>query len=280
MLTLTATEVATAVRELPALRPVVVQLIQSFDQPDIDPHTVVDEIAQDQALAARILRLANSPLYGLSTHVGSLKDAVMVLGFRTVRAAAVAISLMHCFHGRNEEGFDAVAFWKHCAAVAMAAREIAAIRHQPTDVAFTAGVIHDIGLLALLTLYPKQVMAVVDTCRHDGGLLHAREQEALGIDHSIAGAALARYWNLPDSLSGAILHHEQPEAAAADSFADVLNVANAIAHSYGLPEIPGIEAPLLSDTAMHRLGIGSPELRRVLDRLKSDLESTFQALFH
>jgi HD-like signal output (HDOD) protein len=265
--------------QLPALRPVVVKLLASFDDPRIDTQSLVHEIAEDQALCVRVLRLANSSFYGLPTHVDALREAVMILGFRTVRAVTVAVSLTECFSARPLAGIDPLAFWRHCAAVGMASREIAAITHRQADVAFTAGVIHDIGLLALLWLYPQAMAGAMANCRDQRVGVVVGEREALGVDHPQVGALLAARWGLPAVLAEAIRYHEQPDDATADSLADVVHVANGIVQQYGLPELAGLPPASISDLAMNRLGLGTPEVHRIVERLDADLDVTFQALF-
>ena len=161
----------------------------------------------------------------------------------------------------------------------MAAREIAAIVKRPTDVAFTAGIVHDIGVIALLWLHPKDMAAVLAACRDNGLPLDVAEREVFGVDHCAIGAALARHWNLPEALVESIASHEQPANAEAGSLADIVHVANAIIHDYGLPAIEVITVSAVSDLAMNRLGIGNAELRRVVARLDADLKHTFQILF-
>lgn len=279
MVKLSAESVADSLNQLPALHPVVVKLLESFDRAGVDTQSLVHEIAQDQALVTRVLRLANSSFYGLPSHVDSLKDAMMILGFRTVRAVAVAVSLTDCFSSRKVPGFDSNAFWRHSAAVGMAAREIAAIVKRPTDVAFTAGIIHDIGVIALLWLHPSEMAAVTAACRDNGVPLDVAEREIFGVDHCAVGAALARNWGLPLALVESIASHEQPASAEAGSLADIVHVANTIVHNYGLPENEAVAVSTVSDLAMNRLGLGNADLRRVVARLDADLKHTFQILF-
>ena len=279
MVKLSADSIAESLHQLPALHPVVLRLLESFDKAGVDTQSLVHEIAQDQALVTRVLRLANSSFYGLPSHVDSLNDAVMILGFRTVRAVAVAVSLTDCFSSRKVPGFDTNGFWRHSAAVGMAAREIAAIVKRPTDVAFTAGIVHDIGVIALLWMHPKEMAAVTAACHDNAVPLDVAERELFGIDHCTVGSALARHWGLPVVLVDAIDCHEQPASAEADSMADIVHVANAIVHDYGLPEFDAVTVAPVSDLAMNRLGFGNAEVRRVVARLDADLGHTFQVLF-
>lgn len=279
MVSLSAESIAASLHQLPALHPVVLRLLESFDKAGVDTQSLVHEIAQDQALVTRVLRLANSSFYGLPSHVDALKDAVMILGFRTVRAVAVAVSLTDCFSSHKVPGFDTSVFWRHSAAVGMAAREIAAIVKRPTDVAFTAGIVHDIGMIALLWLYPKEMAEAMGSCRDNGVPLELAEREMFGTDHCAVGAALASHWGLPLVLVESIACHEQPGIAEASSMADIVHVANAIVHDYGLPEIEAAAMAPISDLAVNRLGLGNADVRRVVARLDADLQPTFQVLF-
>lgn len=272
-------EIVDSVRQLPSLEPVINRLLASFEQSDIDVAHVAAEIAHDQALVARVLRLANSPFYGLASRVGSLKEAVLVLGFRNVRAAVVAIALTRCFVDRHVPGFDAREFWLHSTAVGIAAREIARRSRREDDVAFTCGVIHDIGVLILMTVVPGEMARVLEYCREHGCMIRDGEQALLGVDHSAIGALLARKWGLPAELCDGIAMHHTVDEATAESLANIVHLADVTVRAMGVSGDESRVVPRVSDVALHRLGLTSHDLGAVMSAVAGDLESIHEALF-
>lgn len=275
----TALEIVGEVRQLPSLEPVITHLLASFEQPDIDLAHVASDIASDQALVVRVLRLANSPFYGLASRVGSIKEAVLVLGFRNVRAAVVAIALTRCFVDRHVAGFDAREFWRHSTAVGIAAREIARRCRRPDDVAFTGGVIHDIGVLVLMTVAPVEMARVLAHCREHGSMIREAEQAVLGVDHAAVGALLVRKWGLPAELCDGIAMHHAPDDATADSLANILHLADVTVRTMGLPGDESRLVPRISEVALNRLGLTASDLGGVMTAVAEDLDAAHDALF-
>lgn len=274
-----AQEIVDSVRQLPSLEPVINHLLASFEQSDIDVAHVAADIARDQALVARVLRLANSPFYGLASRVGSIKEAVLVLGFRNVRAAVVAIALTRCFIDRHVPGFDAREFWRHSTAVGIAARELARRCGRQEDVAFTCGVIHDIGVLVLMTIAPDEMARVLGYCRENGCMIREGERAVIGLDHAVVGGQLARKWGLPAELCDGIEMHHSPDDATADSLANIVHLADVVVRAMGLSGDESRIVPRVSDVALNRLGLSSGDLGVVMAAVAGDLDAIHDALF-
>lgn len=152
---LTRSQVLEAVDSLPSLPAVVLELIASLDDDDddADSDVLAGKIALDQALSAKALRLANSPFYGLRREVMSVRDAVAVLGFRTLRNLATTAALVDAFGRNGNPSFGFLAFWRHSVGTALCARSLVSHLGMRADVAYTAGLVHDIGRLVLATRF-------------------------------------------------------------------------------------------------------------------------------
>lgn len=137
-----------AAARLPALPAVVVELVTSLDAEDVDADTLAEIISRDQILVARLLRLANSSFYGMLGRIHSIRDAIMLIGLRGVRSLAIAASLSGALP-RECTGLSLQHFWRHSTATAIAAQELARRNRLPADLAFIAGLLHDIGRLIL-----------------------------------------------------------------------------------------------------------------------------------
>lgn len=271
-------KVMDALRQLPSLPVVVLEVLETFEQSDVDVDALARKIAKDQAIAARVLRIANSSFYGLQTRVGTVQEAVVVLGFRSVRAMVMAVAATNSFPHCECRGFSHTAFWRHCVGVALCARALAVRAQINAEKAFTAGLIHDIGRLVLVSCFPKEYAeALAYRVHHDCTLVIA-ERDVLGLDHAVVGDALAERWKFSPALREAIAGHHTPQGYTATSLAGLVHVADLTAHALGLS---GDESELvapLADVAWNRLGIDWAQFKSALGEVETGFEETCQTL--
>ncbi len=203
-------ELIPSIRTLPALPEVVFHLVRSLEDPQLDLASLEEQISTDQALSARLLRVANSSFYGLLRQVGTVRDAAMVLGFGALRSMAIATSTVNHFAAqRLPVGFHYRRFWTHGLACGLAAELLAREFKEPEGIAFTAGLIHDIGRLVLACQFPDHLEACYEYKAKAGtGLLEA-ESQVLGITHSQIGAELVKSWHFPVAVVDAVAHHHK-----------------------------------------------------------------------
>ena len=140
--------------DLPSLPAVVMELLGSIDQEDVDISVLAKKVSHDQALTAKTLRLANSSAYGLQVKVTTIQQAITFLGFQTTRNLIIAAAVTGCFPEGQCAGFDDKAFWRHSIATAACAKVLARRMRFNQDYAFTAGLLHDIGRLVLVSSFP------------------------------------------------------------------------------------------------------------------------------
>jgi putative nucleotidyltransferase with HDIG domain len=241
--------------DLPSLPAVVMELLNSIDQEDVDISVLAKKVSHDQALTAKTLRLANSSLYGLQVKVTTIQQAITFLGFQTTRNLITAAAVTGCFAERACAGFDHKAFWRHSIASAACAKVLARQMRFNQDYAFTAGLLHDIGRLVLVASFPRQYeLAIAHRDAHDIHMI-AAERAVLGIDHVDAGMALAEHWNFSDTMRLAIAHHHNPAAPGAGFLAAIVHVADAIAHALDLAQLPDGLVPPVSTVAWTALGL-------------------------
>lgn len=251
----TPIDIANGLEDLPSLPAVVMELLGSVDQEDVDISVLAKKVSHDQALTAKTLRLANSSLYGLQVKVTTIQQAITFLGFQTTRNLIIAVAVTGCFPSGQCPGFDDKAFWRHSIATAACARGLARRMRFNQDYAFTAGLLHDIGRLVLVTRFPtpyQQVLA--HRAEQDCTLLDA-ERAILGIDHVAAGVALAQHWNFSDTMRQAIACHHAPETRGAGFLATIVHVANAIVHALDLASEKDELVPPVATVAWNALGL-------------------------
>jgi putative nucleotidyltransferase with HDIG domain len=220
-----------ALHALPPFPAVALQLMSLLDDTDAPIKKIVTLLRIDPALSAEILRVANSALYGLSRRIDNISHAVVVLGTEVVKRLALTIAL-----GRFSRSFMRVhglrVCWDHSVACALLAEELAQAMNQPKDRAYTAGLLHDIGRLALLTCYPVEYNNLFVVARENDFDELECEWELFDVDHCAAGAWLARHWNLPDDFVEAISQHHRGEPADT-SLLSIVTAAHDVANRIG-----------------------------------------------
>lgn len=275
---LSCEQVSARLKQLPSLPTVVSELLSSFANEDVNVDQIASQIARDQGLTARVLRVANSSFYGLQSKVGSIHEAVVVLGFRAVRSMVLAVGVNGAFRADQCPGFDAPAYLRHGVGVGLAARILAPLAKQNPELAFTAGLLHDIGELVLASNFSKPYSeALAYRAQHDVALPEA-EQAVLGITHAEVGALLAETWRFPPALRQAVADHHAPAAAPADSLANLVHVADATAHALGLSRFNDEMVMPLDGVAWSRLGITWDAYAQALPKIEKDFDETYQAL--
>ncbi|MEX1021670.1 MAG: HDOD domain-containing protein [Dehalococcoidia bacterium] len=229
-------ELVAEVAELQPLPAVATRILQLGDDHRFSAHELATVIASDQVLTSRLLRLANSAYYGSARRIGSVRDAVVLLGFRTVHQVALAACMIDT--PRRAGSLDYGAFWQFSIATGLLAEILARVDARHQDVAFTAGVMHNIGLLALDQQRPRLLAEVTARARAQTETLHQAERALLGYTDTDLGAALTEHWNFPASLCEALREHSRPldDPPPVDSLAATLARARIFARSYGISD--------------------------------------------
>ena len=255
-----------SLQELPALPQAALQALTALRDVDSATDVCAALIGRDPSLVARTLRLANSAAYGAPGRVGSVRDAVNRLGRQTVTSVLTLAMLSGQFEGARCPGFSYAAFWRHALGVALAARGLARALGRSDEPAFTVGLLHDIGRLALAVHFPQATAEALRRVPAYPGAPQTLEREVLGADHLEVGAQVAAQWNFPPDILVAIAGHHAPRGAAggAASLADLVHVADAITHALDLAEDPHERVPPIDAASWARLGLPDEALLKVL----------------
>ena len=224
----TMNEVLAHLNQLPALPMVVQEVIRSFDDPKITTSKLAHKISQDQIITAKVLRIANSSFYGLSRQVGSVQDAVVILGFDSVRTLTIAAGLIHGFSLGTDTILDRKKFWHTSIQVAVYAKAIAKRLGQNQEIAFTAGLLHDIGQIVLALCIPDVYGHLLIQQSELHGDLFEIEQAELGFDHALLGSEVAKRWKFPLAIQHAIEFHHMPDQTIPSPITDIVYLANLV----------------------------------------------------
>lgn len=271
-------QVLARLQQLPSLPAAVTELLTSFDNEDVDIGAIARLISRDQGLAARVLKVANSSFYGLQSKVASINEAVVVIGFRAVRSMVLAVGVTGLFKVDKCPGFDLRAYLRHGVGTGLVARALALRCRRNPEMAFTGGILHDLGQLALAANFPTELAATLAYREQHDCCMVVAERDLLGIDHATIGGMLAENWRFPESLRAALADHHAPAAATADSLADLIHVADAVAHGLGLSGARCELVMPLDRTAWQRLGVTSMLLGEILPQILRDMDETCAAL--
>ncbi len=199
--------------DLPAMPTIARDIVRAADDPETSISDIKDLIEQDPAIAAKLLKMANSALYGFPSAINSIAHAISLLGTRTVRNIVLAISLKKSFH---RFGLMEQLLWQHSTLSGPVAAHLAKMPQigVDPDEAFTAGLLHHIGKTALANSHHDEYEQVIQRVYNEKiGFVEA-ETDQFGFDHSMLGGAIATHWNLPESLIAVIAGHHTPGALA------------------------------------------------------------------
>lgn len=202
------------VYNIPSIPKLVQELINNFDNEMSNSREIAKKLQMDQALSAKVLRLANSARYGAGRKINSIDSAVIVLGFDSLKTLVIASGVTSAC--KNIPGLNQKQFWRTSFAVANIAKMLAKLARQDGDVAFTCGMLHNIGDTLLFLAHKDQMLHIaavlqLEEAAMTGVSKSALEQTQFGCTYMDVGAELARRWNFPEEICLAIANQEQPE---------------------------------------------------------------------
>jgi putative nucleotidyltransferase with HDIG domain len=268
-------QVIQQIRDLPVL-PTIMQDLMKVGQEDADIHVITRKVSLDQALSAKTLRFANSSFYGLQSKVTTIQQAVTLIGVDAVRHVATASALTNYFPQNDCPGFSFLAQWRHSIAAAVCARVLARHLRVNQEYAFTAGLLHDVGRLVLITHFRREYEAVIAYRKqHDCEWLIA-ERTVMGVDHAAAGEMLATHWNFSETICRAIAGHHNPEGQKEHSLATIVHIANAIVHALDLSDQEDDVVPSISPAAWDGVGLDEQAYLQVFH----ETEMLFEEVSH
>jgi len=198
-------------KQLPHIPRVVQELMESFrdDDADVDVDEISGKVALDQSLTAKVLRLANLAYYGVSRTIANPHDAIMLLGFNTLRTMVLASGVTGAF---KLEGFDQNKFWRNAFGVAAISKWIAAyVPDADKETAFTCGMMHSVGCLLIRMFYPKEAAHIDGAEGMSKSSRHELENGQFGYNYADVGAELAKRWKFPDVIQNAIHQQNMPK---------------------------------------------------------------------
>lgn len=252
------------VGDLPTLPHVVQRLATMIGSPTVSAEEIGVIIEKDQVLAAKVLRLANSPFYGFPSRIGSVSHAVIVLGFNVVKGLTLCASALTIM---KDAGMDQL--WRHSLGVAITAKLLATrLDIKNPEELFVSGLLHDIGKVVLYVKWPDVGNSIKETLKtRTEHSLFDIEQELTGLSHAEIGGCLASAWHLPVTLREPILYHHNPsQAKDATLQTAIVHVADILVKGLACGN-PGDDLiPPLSKPAWDQVGLDEQSLAEYIDK--------------
>ena len=257
------------------------QLSEAIDHPRSSIGDIAKIISEDMGLTARILKLANSPLFGYFSKIDSITQAVTIIGVFQVRDLALAISVMDAFKGIPEDLVNMEQFWKHSIATGLAARLLATSQREANiERFFVAGILHDIGRLVMYVRVPELCLELLEESRSTGTLLYKSERDKFSFDHAEVGGALLKRWKIPPSVGEPVgSHHSCHTASQYPREASILHFADIIAHALEFGNSGEIFVPELDDAVWDRLQLSCYFLPTLVKQIDTTFAQTVSVLF-
>jgi len=280
-----ATRILGSVRslgELPTLPTIANEVMALIDDPRSSPRKLTEAMKADQALTSKILRLVNSPYYSIPGGVSSVEKAITFLGYHTLFQLVIGISVIEFSRLGAGANLNVRAFWRHSLGVAVASDVIGSrIRFAGKEDLFTAGLLHDVGKIALAKLATGPFAAAVDKAAADGISLRRAEQELELPTHDRVGLVLAEHWRFPEALRVAIAHHHSTETQRRRSLArdhqvllDITVLANDLCRRFAIGNSGDPVIPEIDEALMTRLGLRSLDVPQIKGEMTRKVDQT------
>ncbi|MGI9234559.1 MAG: HDOD domain-containing protein [Woeseiaceae bacterium] len=264
----TAANLAKSIMALPPLPATAQEILTCFGDEFIDAEKVASVVEGDAGICAKLLGLANSAYFGLSEPVNDMEQAISrVLGVDTVRSLVLAMAIQQSFSSKKCPAFDVERFWLMSLMTAECCKKIAVADEQgegaERDLAYSAGLCHNLGLMALTHIEADRSCQVLmhndEQAQH--GTLTQSLQEEFNTDHKIMTAELARLWSLPAPMVAAYQHRAFPATPCEDRLALVVSVGTAAVQNADLPEDRRIDLAPWSAP----LGISAEDIQKMAE---------------
>ena len=261
------------IEELPSPDFVVQKIISVASDPHASAQELADAIMMDASLSSKVLKLANSAYYGIPRRISVLSEAIMILGFKTVRNLAMSVfTYSSLFSSNGTEAINRKSLWRHFVYVAVGSETLGEILGYPVkEELFINGLLHDIGKVALDVISPRMMRAISSITSAKNRTFLEAEKLLEVPPHTSIGAKLVERWGLPDVIVQTVEGHHSPEMFLDSINAEVVaivHVADVVANMMFPGDSLSYGKPNLSHDALNLLVLRPKTLIRFMDRFK------------
>ena len=268
------------VKSFPTMPGAGTKMLALLEEPDTSVSEIEDILRYDPGLTANVLKLANSAYFGVPSKIGSLKQAVILLGLTRLMQLVVA-SCVSAIMDKSVPGYDLPAgdMWRHSIATSLAAEALVKGKKKiDSEDFFTPALLHDVGKL-VLGAFVKDELEAIESIADKGVPFVVAENMILGTDHAEIGARILAQWNLPADIISAVRWHHDPDSAdVSNAQVDVVYLANLLCQIPDAKGKAGGRAIELSPTVIERLGIQMEQFENISEGLAHWVDELSDAL--
>ncbi len=272
---LTPEQLIDDIGELVSLPEACIRINEMVDDPDCSTEEIGKVVSSDPALTLRILKIANSPFYGLSAEIDTVSRAITILGTVQLRDLVLATSACKTFEGIPNDLISMDDFWYHSIFCGITARKLAnACATGRGEALFTAGLLHDVGQLIILNRLPSEAKEVLlrSKLSNREPKLYLIERQVIGFDHMEVAAALSKQWKLPPCLEECIsFHHTPSKAMLFPQEVAIVHIAQAITNLSGKNSFEDDDIDSIEPQIWERAGLSksiiAPTIKEVVDEI-------------
>lgn len=278
---ITTQAVLERVDSLPTLPVVALRVGELVNDPNASAGDIARVMRADPSLSAKVLQLVNSAYFSIPGGVADVQRAISFIGFNTLHQLVLSVSVLRALQTPRGSRFDARGLWLHSLGVATCSRTIARhIRFRDDATCFTAGLLHDVGKIALAIAAPEAFGAAIDDASTNGVLMADAERSAGLPDHNKVGGRLAKKWRFPAPLLAAIEHHHSSDNPAVrrglsktlQTSVDIVAVSDELVRSYDIGNSGSPPCENIDPTLLDRAGLSAQQERVIYTDLMRELE--------
>ena len=275
-------EILNLVNRVPPFPQVARRVMELLEDPAVTVRQLAEVIQYDQAITANVLKMCNASYFGLPRKVASLDEALVLLGHDTLKDVIVAGSSAQFYRGDVGAGYhlEQGELWKHSVATAIMAKLL--VRHVKgveSGVAFTTGLLHDIGKRFLSSFVAEDFKNIMRRVVHEHLSFEAAEKETLGVTHAELGGLILKRWEFPVEMIMAVKQHHSADALQRDPLTAVVALGNTLVVSMGIGIGADGLAVRVQGAGLKRFGIGQGELDLLMADLMEEMDRA-QELLH
>jgi HD-like signal output (HDOD) protein len=266
--------------DIPTLPVVATRVTELINDPNSSSADIADVLKKDQVLTAKVLKLINSPYYGIPGEVTDVKRALAYLGFNTLAQLVLGVSVISVFSDNKNSRFSLQAFWKHALGTAVASEIIAKqAGYKKPEECFTCGLLHDIGKIVLLKIAPEEFQKVISLTEREKISFHDAERRLEVPPHGYLGEYIADKWRLPMVIRMSIRYHHA-DVSKMDTILESMKpavhavaLANRIVVKENIGYSGDASAAPVADDVLGPLGLTSADLPKILERIAKDFDN-------
>lgn len=266
--------------DIPTLPVVATRVTELINDPNSSSADIADVLKKDQVLTAKVLKLINSPYYGIPGEVTDVKRALAYLGFNTLAQLVLSISVISAFKENNTTKFSLQGFWKHALGTAVGSEVIAKKTGYPKpEECFTCGLLHDIGKIVLLKIAPEEFLKVVSLAEREKISFAEAERKLEVPTHGYLGEYIADKWRLPMVIRMGIRYHHvdvtnmETILASMKHAVQTVALANQIVVKENIGYSGDASGGAITPALLNPLGLTENDVKPIAERIQADFDN-------